>query len=362
MQEHQKAADFSFHSESPLNGGTSPTILRQWFVTPVEHFFIRNHGNVPQVDLKAFRLKIDGLVERPLSLTVGELRDQFTVRTALATLQCAGNRRDELIHVSPIPGETPWGAEAVGTAEWTGVSLRDVLEQARIKPEAEHVAFSGLDDIEKEGDRFKFGGSIPIDKAFQSEVLLACEMNGAPLTPFHGFPLRLVVPGYIGARSVKWLGRITLQREPSRNYYQVKAYRMYPPDMRQENVVWEKGIELGEFPVNVVICRPTDGTQTTESRIPVQGYALAGGGRLITRIDISSNGGQTWQQAQLDKAGNRWTWRFWEAEVELGAGTNQIVARGWDSAVNTQPETPASVWNFKGYMNNCWHRITIRRR
>ncbi|RPJ56259.1 MAG: sulfite oxidase [Acidobacteria bacterium] len=354
-----KHPDFIVHSTSPLNGGTPPEVLRESFITRQENLYIRNHGNIPQVEPKLFRLKVEGLVEHPLNLTLDSLRRDFPIKTILATLQCAGNRRSQLMAIRPIPGETPWGAEAVGTAQWTGVSLFDVLQKAGIKPEAKHVAFSGLDEIEKEGRRFQFGGSIPIQKALQPEVLLAFEINGEALPPAHGYPLRLVVPGFIGARSVKWLTRLTLQAQSSTNYYQAKAYRLFPPETRHENVVWERGMELGEFPVNTVICRPVDGARLPAGRVTIQGYALAGGGRSVERVDLSTDGGQTWQAAELGKDRDPWTWRFWEAEVELEPGRNEVVARGWDSAANTQPEEASRIWNFKGYMNNAWHRVTV---
>jgi sulfite oxidase len=359
MSHPGKHPQFIVHSASPLNGGTPPELLREWFITPRDSFYVRNHGNIPQIDPELFRLTLEGSVERSLSLTLDELRNTFPVKKILATLQCAGNRRSQLMTVRPIPGETPWGAEAVGTAQWTGVSLSDVLHKAGIQPGARHVAFSGLDEVEKEGNRFHFGGSIPIEKAVHPEVLLAFEINGEALPPVHGYPLRLIVPGFIGARSVKWLTRLTLQAEPSTNYYQAKAYRLFPPETRLENVVWERGIELGEFPVNTVICRPADGAETSRNRILVQGYALAGGGRTIERVDVSTDGGETWQIARLGENRDPWTWRFWEADVGLRPGRSEIVARGWDSATNTQPEQASRIWNFKGYMNNAWHRVTV---
>ncbi len=310
MSHPGKHPQFIVHSASPLNGGTPPELLRRSFITPQENFYVRNHGNIPQVDPEGFRLTLDGLVERPLSLTLDELRTSFPTKRILGTLQCAGNRRSQLMDIRPIPGETPWGAEAVGTARWTGVSLVDVLQRAGVKPEANYAAFSGLDEVERKGRRFEFGGSIPIEKALRPEVLLAFEINGEVLPPVHGYPLRLIVPGFIGARSVKWLSRITLQAERSQNYFQASAYRLFPPDTREENVVWERGIELGEYAVNTVICHPRNGAEIPRGPVLFQGYALAGGGRTIERVDLSTDGGETWQTTQLGKEADRWTWRF----------------------------------------------------
>ena len=241
--------------ESPFNAGPPPDRLRASFVTPVEDFFVRNHGGVPEVDAASFRLTVGGAVERPLELSLAEL-DRFPRRELTATLQCAGNRRQELAERRPIPHELPWGVEAVSTARWSGVALADLLGAARPAAGASHVAFAGLDEAERHGRRFRFGGSIPLDKALAPEVLLATAMNGAPLPPVHGFPVRVVVPGWIGARSVKWLSGITLQAEPSDNYFQRVAYRLFPADVDAGNVVWDQGAMLGELPVNSIVTRP----------------------------------------------------------------------------------------------------------
>src|SRR5262249_28072208 len=161
---------------------------------------------------------------------------------------CAGHRRDELATVEPIPGEIPWGAEAIGNAVWRGVTLREVLLAAGVGPEVQHVAFLGLDAMHKGGGRVAFGGSISIEKGMSAEVLLAYEMNGQPLPPHHGFPLRVLVPGYIGARSVKWLASIVLQDAPSSNYYQAHAYKVFPSHIQAERADWTQGQMLGALP------------------------------------------------------------------------------------------------------------------
>jgi len=260
--------------ENPLNAGPAPDVLLDSFATPNELFFVRNHGNVPAVDPAAWRLTVDGLVERPLSLSLADLQ-RLPRLTVAATLQCAGNRRLEMMAVSPIPNELPWGTEAISNAEWSGVPLREVLATAGPRSGALHAAFLGLDDAERHGHRFHFGGSIPLAKAMHPEVLLADTMNGEPLPAAHGAPLRVVVSGYIGARSVKWLSRITLQEQPSDNYFQAKAYRLFPPSIGPENVDWETGMMLGESPVNSVICSPLEGGTLATG----DGAGLGGGGR-----------------------------------------------------------------------------------
>ncbi|HVS00305.1 MAG TPA: molybdopterin-dependent oxidoreductase [Thermoanaerobaculia bacterium] len=359
-----KHAGILVRQEDPFNAGPAPEMLRRGFITPNELFFVRNHGAVPQVDPATWRLAVGGMVKRPLRFSLEELRRLPKV-TVTATLQCAGNRRAELTEVAPIPNELGWGTEAISTGVWGGVPLRELLAAVEPLPPSApssdnaHVAFTGLDETERHGVRFQFGGSIPLDKAMRSEVLLAYEMNGEPLPPVHGAPLRAVVPGYIGARSVKWLSTITVQDRPSDNYFQAKAYRLFPADVNAENVDWESGLMLGELPVNSVICSPGDGESLAAGTVAVRGYAAAGGGREVARVDLSTDGGRSWTAATVLPEDGRWAWRLWEGRLELPAGEHEIVCRAWDSAAQTQPEHPSQVWNFKGYMNNAWHRVRV---
>jgi len=345
-----------FNAESPLDP------LRQSFVTPKEIFYVRNHGTVPEVDPASYRLTISGMVERPLELSLEEIRDEFPKETITATVQCAGNRRQGLMEARQIPGETPWGAGALGNARWSGVPLRAVLLAAGVGEEARHIAFAGLDEIE-DGWSPNYGSSIPLYKGTSPEVLLAYEMNDEPLRPEHGFPLRAVVPGYIGARSVKWLSGITLQDAPSDNYFQAHEYKLFPPYVTEETVDYSKGFALGEISLNAVICSPSDGAPVQAGPVPFQGYAVAGGGRIIERVDLSTDEGQSWIGADLTEGEvQSWAWRFWEATVELDPGEHRIVVRALDSAADTQPESAASIWNFKGYANNAWHKVRVTAR
>ncbi len=248
----------------------------------------------------------------------------------------------------------------MSNAEWSGVPLKEVLAAAGARPGVRHAAFTGLDETERHGHRFSFGGSIPVGKAAHPEVLLADTMNGEPLPPVHGAPLRVVVPGYIGARSVKWLSRITLQETPSDNYFQATAYRLFPPHFGPDNVVWEQGLMLGEAPINSVILSPAEEDAVPAGRVVVRGWALAGGDRQVARVEVSAEGGKTWTVADLDTEDGDYTWRLWEAALELGPGDHEIACRAWDTAAQTQPEHASQVWNFKGYANNAWHRVRVR--
>ena len=259
--------------------------------------------------------------------------------------------------MAPTPGELPWDTEAISHGVWGGVPLAAVLAEAGVRPEARHVELVGLDVVERHGRRFGFGGSIPLAKALAAEVLLADQMNGAPLPLVHGFPLRGVVPGYIGARSVKWLAAITVQEEPSANYFQSRAYRLFPPGTGPETVVWESGMMLGEVPVNSVVCTPADGAALPPGPLAVEGWAF--GGREVARVDVSTDGGATWTSADLSPGDGPWSWRLFSATVELAAGEHELVARAVDCAAQSQPEDARSIWNFKGYANNAWHRVRV---
>jgi sulfite oxidase len=181
-------------------------------------------------------------------------------------------------------------------------------------------------------------------------------MNGRPLPPAHGYPLRVVVPGYIGARSVKWLATITVQSQPSANYFQARTYRLYPSRVRSESTP-EHGFSLGETPVNSVICQPGEGAAVTGPRVRARGYALTGGTREIERVEVSLDRGTTFATARLLGDGQAGAWRLWEAELELGPGPYELAVRAWDSAASTQPESAEGIWNLKGYINNSWHRV-----
>ncbi len=349
------------YQDKPFNAGPPLELLCQSPNTPIDLFFVRNHGDVPSVDSATYHLSIDG-APHSLSLSLDELQHRFPKVTLEATLQCAGNRRREFMTVQSIPDELAWGADAIGSAVWSGARLRDVLFAARIDREPDqalHVAFEGLDRIVQRDQYSHFGGSISIDKALSPEVILAYEMNGEPLAPVHGFPLRVVVPGYIGARSIKWLSHITIQRTPSANYFQAHAYKLFPPNVQPATANWDTGLMLCEMPVNAVICSPPNGAALPTGSIVVQGYAIAGGNRYVARVDLSTDDGQSWTTVDLSDAAQPWTWRLWQTRLNPAHGECQIVVRAVDSAANTQPEDVRSIWNFKGYVNNAWHRVKI---
>src|SRR3954467_1797824 len=194
MTRYGKRADLIVHEDEPFNAETPRSALADDQLTATDAFYVRGHGAVPEIDSAAFRLRVDGLVERELDLSLMTLREAFREREVTATLQCAGNRRAGLIAVREVPGEAPWGPGATGTATWTGVALADVPALAGPLREAAHVGFSGADVCAEAEPAQHFGGSIPLDKACRPEVLLGWAMKGEPLPPVHGAPLRVVVP------------------------------------------------------------------------------------------------------------------------------------------------------------------------
>ncbi len=362
-----KKAEMVVFSVEPYNAGPPIEKMAENFITDIELFYVRNHGTIPEIAAQDFTLEVGGMVEKKLALSLAEVKKRFKSYSITATMQCAGNRRQEMIDVREVPGETPWTGNAISCAKWRGVRLADVLSVAGIKTGARHVWFDGADDVAK--IQSNFGGSIPLEKALADEVLLAFEMNGKPLTPTHGAPLRAVVPGYIGARSVKWLTKITVQKTPSTNHYQQTAYKIFPPHVDKNSVDWTKGLMLSEGQINSLICSPQENETLSKGATTIRGYATTGGGRSIERVEISTDGGKHWTEAELleprQKAETEsnvksWAWQFWECKVNLKSGAQEICVRAFDSSANTQPETIAPLWNFKGYMTNGWHRVKVK--
>jgi sulfite oxidase len=346
------------HDPDGLNTAVWPMKADE-FVTPVEHFFTRSHGVAPRLSHEEWRVEVSGLVERPRTFTLDELGRAYPRREVTATMVCAGLRRSEFLSLGPLPGELPWGPEPVSNGCWSGLGLADLLRDVGVASAARHVQFVGLDEVERLGQRFGFGGSIDLHKALAGEVLLADRLNGEPLPPEHGSPIRAVVPGWTGARSVKWLGRIIVSEEPSANYFQSKAYRvqreMTPGDPRDVTA----GVPVGEVPINAVILEPLPDQVVRAGRVRVRGWAIGAGGRPVTALQVSPDAGESWLPGRLIRGSATWTWALWEAALDLAPGPRTLVVRAVDSAGTTQPATLEDTWNVRGYNNNAWHRVTV---
>jgi sulfite oxidase len=363
-QQVERAKRLMARQESPFNGEPALERLADAWLTPWESFFVRSHGEVPQIDASAFRLQIEGLIERPQSFSLGELRERFPFATLFATLTCAGNRRDEFSAEKSIAG-VQWNAGAIGNAQWGGCRLSDVLKHVGVKPEAKHVWLEGQDDIADPATSMTapFGGSISLEKALSDSrvapgALLATHMQEQLLTAEHGAPLRLVVPGYIGARSVKWLHKIVVSDRPSPNRFLARDYKVLYAGTDDE--VLRTGPIL-EFAINSAITSPKSGSTVNAERITVRGYALPSGqaGCQIAVVEVSADDGKTWQSAQLLPPQRNFCWVTWSATLPLKSGMNTLVVRAKDISGETQPER--AKWNVKGYQNNGWHRVTVIR-
>lgn len=353
----EKRDDMVVHQLEPYNAEPPPWALMDR-VTPLNTFFGRNHGPIPRIDVAGWRLRVDGLVDRPLELSLDDLRRRFPERTVVATLQCAGNRRADLMEFRDIPGQVPWGPGAVSTARWSGASLTDVLAEAGLRSEAAHIAFLGADMSAPTEPPQPFGGSVPVAKAVSGEVLLAWKMNDEALPAVHGAPLRVVVPGWIGARSVKWLRSVTAQVEPSGDHFQ-SEYSILPPEADPRTAGSADGIVLGPIGIHCAILQPAEGSRPPSGPTEITGFAFAGEGRTVARVDVSADGGSTWTQAHLDAPESPWTWQHWRVTLTLPPAATEVVARAWDSTASVQPESPATLWNPRGYANNSWARLHI---
>jgi len=352
------------HSQQPFNAEPPLADLVTSWITPIESFFVRNHGNLPQVDPATFRLSVEGLVEAPQSLSLTDL-NRFEQHSVAATLTCAGNRRAEHSLIKPVKGVL-WQAGAIGNARWSGARLAEILKSAGIRESAKHVWFEGLDTVTEGGQTFSFGGSIPLEKVLTSNAsdqsrgsgpLVATMMNDQPLTPEHGFPVRMVVPGYIGARSVKWLSKIIVSDKPSPNHFVADVYKLVDEGTPLEVA---ETAPIYRFPLNAVICRPSAGAAIRPGRVELAGYALPPGlpGALIGRVEVSSDGARTWTDAKLSMPANEFCWQFWSAAVDVNAQTTELIVRATDSRGEQQPATVR--WNAKGYLFNAWHRVPVK--
>jgi sulfane dehydrogenase subunit SoxC len=319
-------------------------------ITPAGLHYLLIHYDIPAVDPDAFRLELAGAVEDPLSLSLGDLRARERVSLPV-TFECAGNGRALL---APRPLSQPWLTEAVGTAEWGGTPLRPLLEEAGVRPEAVEALFTGLDRGVEGGVPQAYERSLAL--ADTEHALLAYEMNGAPLPPQHGYPLRLVVPGWYGMTNVKWLDRITLLEEPFQGYQQAVGYRFYDADGVPGDPVSRM------LPRSLMVPPGVPDFLSRERVLEPGPVALTGrawsGHAPIDRVDVSTDGGATFAAAPLDDPLGEAAWRGWRFEWSASPGEHVLCSRATDAAGNTQPLEPA--WNLKGYANNAVERILVR--
>jgi sulfane dehydrogenase subunit SoxC len=349
----QPAADFSTVelALAARNHGLPLEALR-YDLTPVGLHYLLIHFDIPQVDADAWRLEVAGAVERPLSLSLADLKERPRA-SHTCTLECAGNGRARL---TPRPLSQPWLEEAIGNAEWTGTPLAPLLDEAGVGKDAVEVLFTGLDRGVQGEIEHAYERSLPLEEARRPEMLLAYEVNGEPLPPQHGFPLRLIVPGWYGMTHVKWLERISLIREPFEGYQQMKQYRTKQAEdelgdavtrILPRSLIVPPGIP--DFPDRQRFLGP--GTCVLEGRA-WSGWAP------VERVEVSVDGGQTWHDAELDDPVGDFGWRRWTYRWEsVEPGTYELCSRASDGAGNVQPIDPD--WNYGGYVNNAVQRVPV---
>uniref|UniRef100_A0A0E0CE49 Sulfite oxidase n=1 Tax=Oryza meridionalis TaxID=40149 RepID=A0A0E0CE49_9ORYZ len=387
------------NSKEPFNAEPHRSALVSSYITPVDFFYKRNHGPIPIVDdLSRYSVSITGIVNKNVQLSMADIMS-LPKYDVTATLQCAGNRRTAMSKVRKVRG-VGWDISALGNATWGGAKLSDVLELVGIPKLSsvtslggKHVEFVSVDRCKEEkGGPYK--ASIPLKQATdpEADVLLAYEMNGEctrfgknveqrhsaqnlgfwmhTLNRDHGYPLRVVVPGVIGARSVKWLDSINIIEEECQGFFVQKDYKMFPPSVDWDNINWSTRRPQMDFPVQSAICTLEDVDVIKEGKARIAGYAVSGGGRGIERVDISVDGGKTWVEAHRYQKSNvpyisdgpqsdKWAWVLFEATLDVPANA-EIVAKAVDSAANVQPEKVEDVWNLRGILNTSWHRIKIQ--
>lgn len=330
----------------PEHWETSLAALDGRFHTPARLMFVRSHFPAPDVDADRWRLEVTGLVDRPLQLSLAELR-RLPVTTEDVTLECAGNGRG-LFALANTSG-TQWGRGAVGNARWSGVRAAALLERAGVKPEARHVWFECADRAPL-GDVPPFLRSIPLEKARQ-DTLLAWGMNGAPLAKLHGAPLRAVVPGWFGMASAKWVVRMRLEAEPSPNHFMARGYRyVYPGDATTPPPPVEGMV------VKSLITSPREGASVRADDVVVRGVAWTGAG-TVTKVEVSLPRGN-WIEAKLLDPPVAGTWRRWSVRITVPAGAMTLRARATDSNGQVQPDAARA--NGAGYANNSIHEVNVR--
>jgi sulfite oxidase len=322
------------------------------WLTPIPHFFVRNHMHEPtELGPAEWKLTVGGEVEKPVTLSLAEL-SKIETHSVVNTLECAGNGRS--LHRPQVPG-VQWGKGAVSTARFSGPRLREILQRAGVKSSGKHVMFRGLDEVP--GKVPPFIRSIPIEKAMDSDTLIATQMNGAPLTKHHGFPARALVPGWVGAASIKWLTEIkVLETEFSGNFMS-PGYR-FPnqPVKPGDTVKPEDTHPLTGLNVKSVISGPADGSNGKAGTVHVHGAAWAGEGDVV-KVEISTDGGVAWNAAKLGHEQAHYAWRLWSYEWKTRGGEYTILSRATDSQGRTQPAT--AVWNPSGYLYNAPDQVRI---
>ncbi len=330
-----------------------PLEALRYDITPVGLHYLLIHFDIPYVEETSWSLHVGGRTRRSLDLALADLKSRPSTTLAV-TLECAGNGR---ARTSPRPLSQPWLNEAVGTAEWTGVPLRSILDEAGVLDGATDAVFTGLDRGVQGEVMQQYERSLSAADAMRDEVLLAWAVNGRPLPPQHGFPLRLIVPGWYGMTSVKWLRSITVVDRAFEGYQQARAYHF-------RTVEGDAGEPVTRMLPRALMIPPgvpdfMSRTRFVEpSTLEIEGRAWSGRG-AITRVDFSADGGSSWREAELGDAVSEHAWRRWSYAWDASRpGEYELCVRATDSAGNVQPDEQR--WNYEGVQNNAVQRVRVR--
>jgi len=356
MVKADKVKAMQFHSERPLTGSV-PAHEHDFDVTPTDRMYIRNNLLTPVIDINTHRLTIKGLVDKELSWSVFDLAKNFKTVSMQGMLECAGSGR---LGFQPRPSGTPWlETGGMGCPMWGGVRLADILKAAGLKPGAAHVAGQGGDPgaVPTAAPVIR---SVPMAKAMDESTLVAWAMNGDPLPWIHGYPLRLVVPGWVGSASTKWLHTLTVLDAPFKGTYMDSSYRVPRHPIEPGTKMPPDSVSAEAWPIKSIITSPAPNAKVKGSGpVLVRGRAWVGEGS-VERVEISSDEGKTWQPAQLSARSSLhpYAWRTFTYEHRpQRPGYVTFLARAWDDRGNTQPAVPQ--WNPLGYFWTGWHRVGV---
>lgn len=356
-----------FNVEAPVS-----LLKKHGFLTPQTVHYVRNHGLVPRLSWHSHRIDISGLVDRPMSISMAELVSLPTV-TVPVTLNCAGNRRKEQNLIEKGIG-FHWGCAAASTSIWTGVPLRALLEHIGVQDEAQWLNFAGpVGEVDLGDETYGASHAKTVCNNPTRPCMLAFMINGELLHPDHGYPVRLLMPGYIGGRMIKWLTKINLSVTEASNHYHVYDNRVFPKYItsREEatkHKVWtDPAYVINDRNLNSAIWSPAhcEKIPLTESTYRVGGYAYNGAGRPVQRVEVTLNDGHNWMPAtitrfeQPNEYGMTWCWVHWHVDIPTSqlAECTEFAVAAWDDSINRQPELPS--WNLMGMMNNNWFRVKV---
>lgn len=340
----------SIQAKEPFNAEPTAAALSEFPITPEDLVYCRNHGPVREFDEATYKVKVGGLVKTARVWTLSELKASFPKKEVVSVLQCAGIRRKEMGAIKKVNGVN-WTDGVIANCKWGGIPLRDLLlSMGFASGSGFHVCFSSYATL-CEDDGY-YGASVPLDKALEEDVLLAYEMNGEPLSPDHGGPLRVVVPGYLGARWVKWVDTIEITNEESPNYYQQRDYRILPPSIDTKEKAkseWGKYPSMTALPLNSIV-----GSVVPLGRgaILAKGLAVPGATSNVKAVEVTVDDGATWVPAKITYQEGNWSWTLWEVEIEGVPEHGTLRSCAVDVQGNRQPRE--GVWNLRGVAYNAW--------